>query len=194
MNRRILLTGLCIASVFLLSWRSLLCTQETSGKAKPNSIVGEWIEVSIEKGGIQHILPDYLDVRLGMERYRFGSVEMHKSYVWKISKDRIEEGPDEKDRFPQWRYTYRLNPDDQNGTIDLIPLDAAKGKKKTDKPKKQLAIYFVKDDYLMVCFGRDSRPKSFTSSKDNPNWVYILRRSKLKSADPDSAKPKRKDK
>lgn len=83
---------------------------------------------------------------------------------------------------------YDLNPGKQEGAIDLLPLNEDKDK------KKGLAIYFVKDDYMIICLGKDSRPKSFTISKDNPNRVHILRRHDPKSSDPDSVKPKGKDK
>jgi hypothetical protein len=101
MKRNALLTRLCIALFFLLFSCSLLCTKGLLGKAKPDSIEGEWIEVSVEKAGFQLILPDYADNRVG-------SMEMHRPYAWRISKEKIEEGPDEKDRFPRWRYTSGL--------------------------------------------------------------------------------------
>lgn len=158
-----------------------------NAEREPNPIEGVWMELIWEtESGVRSVLPRLPSIP--------GEMTLTTPYIWRISKHTLEKGPDEKDRFPRWRYTYKLNPNNQEGAIDIIPLDEDKDKKKKGKAKTQLAIYFVKDDYLMICFGRDSRPKSFTSSKDNPNWVYILRRSKLKSADPDAAKPNSKDK
>jgi uncharacterized protein (TIGR03067 family) len=112
-------------------------------------------------------------------------------------------GPDRKDRFPLYRYTYKLNPEKQADAIDLnldaIDLDhvdKAQRKKIDDKEKKtQPSIYYVKGDYLMICIGRYARPKSFTSSKDNPTTIYVLRRGKLlnKPNDRDTPEPKHKD-
>jgi uncharacterized protein (TIGR03067 family) len=98
-------------------------------------------------------------------------------FLWKINKETIETGTGKKDAPPPYRYTYRLNPENQEGAIDLIQLDNEKDKKMKDKQEAQLGIYFVKGDYLMISFGpSDVRPKDFTTSNDNRNWLRILRR------------------
>ena len=109
-------------------------------------------------------------------------------YLWIISKEFIERGG-ENDNFrdyPKKRMRYTLNPENQEDAIDLLPLKEEKGQ------KVGRAIYLVKDDYMLICIGKNTRPKSFTISKDNPNWVHILRRVRLKPNGPDSAKPKRR--
>jgi hypothetical protein len=80
-------------------------------------------------------------------------------------------GLDEPGKFPQYKYSYELKVRGQDDAIDLHRL----GKKRQDK---ELAIYYASGDYLMICIGWDSRPKSFTSTEDNKNWIHILRRRK----------------
>ena len=40
-------------------------------------------------------------------------------FLWKISKETIDMGLDRKDRFPMYRYTYKLNPEGQTDAVDL---------------------------------------------------------------------------
>lgn len=195
MKRCVFLTSMCMVWFFLLSWQSLLYPQGESGKTqpKPKAIEGFWTEISYEKEGeIITMLPDPIP-RL--------NAPITGYYLWKISKETIEMGPDRKDRFPMYRYTYKLNPGSQADAIDLnldaVNLEIADKEKRrklnANEKKTQPAIYFVSGNYLMICIGRDSRPKSFTTSEDNHNRVHILRRGKLKSTGPASVNQKRKD-
>ncbi len=194
MRRRVLLASLCLAWCFLFSWRSSVCPQETPEKTKPkpNPIEGEWIEICRDRAGhFMSMLPEL--------RPAIGQMGLNVSYVWKITKETIDMGPDEKDRFPQYRYTYKLNPGGQADALDLnleardlYVLDKTQRRKIDDKHRKQTAIYFVKGDYLMICIGGDARPKSFTSSKDNPTMITILRRGKLGDSHQDATTPKPK--
>lgn len=186
MRHCFIVAGLCISSFFLLSWRSSPCPQEAPGKAKstPNSIEGEWFQISSEmEGGVGSSLPD---TRPPMP----GELTITDYYIWRITGKTIEMGPDKEGWFPQWRDTYELNPDNQEGTIDITSLDEGRENEKEDKPKRTRGIYFVKGDYLLICIGRDARPKDFTSSKDNPNRVFVLRRGKLRFGGSNITKPK----
>lgn len=194
MNPRVLLTTLCIVWLFLLSWQSLLCPQEKPGKAKPNPIEGEWTEVIREMAGVpQSMLPD-------LQPAMPGRMGLSSPYRWKISNKTIEMGQDMEYGFPKYRYIYKLSPGKQEDAIDLnldavdlYIVDEARRGKLNDKQKEtQRAIFFVKGDYLIICNGGDTRPRSLTSSKDNPNTVHVLRRGKLYNTnDRDTAKPKR---
>jgi hypothetical protein len=89
MRARVLLTSLCIVWFFLLSWQPLLFPQETPGKAKPNPIEGEWIELIWERDGVpQSTLPDLRPARLGEMGW---PTHMYGKYLIKQSKwDRTE--------------------------------------------------------------------------------------------------------
>lgn len=174
MKRRLFMTCFSLVCLLLLFWQSSLCPQEKPGESrpKPKPIEGVWTEISHEMEG------EIVSLLVPIPPLPNMPITGH--YIWKISKDTIERGSDRKDRFPLDRASYELNPGGLEGAIDAIPLDdKTKDKEKKGKRKKGLGIYCVRDDYLIICFGRGSRPKSFTSSEDNPNQVHVLRRGRL---------------
>jgi hypothetical protein len=182
MNRCVLLTSFCLFWLLLLFWQAPLCPQEKSGKDRPNPIKGDWTVVIRDRGsgGISCLVPD-----LRLSKF-FGREPT--TFRWKINKATIEMGKDVDGVFPQKRYSYKLHPGNQANAIDLI-LDAVdldienKADRRTldAKAKKvQQGIYFVNDDYLMICVGRNSRPKVITNDeKDNPATIEVLRRGRL---------------
>src|SRR5262249_24290926 len=146
------------------------------GQPKVKTIEGVWTAISKEtEGEIISMLPDPIP-RL--------NAPITGYYLWKISKETIEMGPD-FDEFPLQRYTYKLNPGGQADALDLIPSDK--------KEHKGMAIYSLKNDYMMICFGRNARPKWFSSSIENPTTIHILRRGKQRTTGQGSTNPKRKE-
>jgi hypothetical protein len=184
MKRRLLLTSLCLAYFGLLSWQLSLYPQEKSEKSKPkvNSIEGEWVLLIWDMGGgPQSMLPD-------LRQHIPGHMVSTDLYIWKISKETIDEGPDIKDLFPMYRSAYKLHPEKQSDVLALnleereriIPAKNVRKKLGSKEKKAYQAIYYINGDYLMICIGSKSRPKNFTSSKDNPTTIYVLFRHRRK--------------
>jgi hypothetical protein len=169
MKRGSMVIGLGILAFSLIGWRSPLYPQEkpSGKKAKPPEIEGLWIEVSREsEGKMVSSLPE--------PHNRIGSTVV---FLWKISKDKIETGPDNH-LFPMIRMIYEFIPGNKAGMIDLIPLD--KNGKKMVKDKSQ-AIYVLKDDWLFICWSTEMRPETFATFGNGPKReLCVLRRSKVK--------------
>src|SRR5207249_2636940 len=103
-------------------------------------------------------------------------------YIWNISREKMEEGPDNKN-FPVLRYSYQLNAGGKKGAMDamdLFPLD--KDGNKTEKGKV-LAILVLHEEFLIICSserGGLRRPERLLSSSNPTTILYIFRRGKLK--------------
>jgi uncharacterized protein (TIGR03067 family) len=174
---RILLAG-SVLTVFLILCGSSLWPQDAPVKAPAggNPIEGGWTLVCSEvEGKVVSQLPSFSGATLPRGAPGGGAVP----YLWKISRERIETGPDNH-LFPQGRFSYELNPGKQAGAMDWVPLDKEGGKIVAEK---QRAIFFVKDDYLLVCSSQDgatARPEKFSTSSAPRTVLYVLRRTNLK--------------
>ena len=138
-------------------------------RAKGSEIEGVWTQAFDEnQGRLRCFLPG------AIHPDPFASPDAR---LWKISKDIIEIGPDNK-LFPQHRWSYQLNPENKPGAMNIIPLN----KDGEKRPDIWLGIYYLRDDYLMINLSIEAlRPEKFTTTAmPNTTWLYVLRRGKLK--------------
>ncbi len=165
MKRGVLLIGSGILAFFLTEWESALRSQDVPAEKKiPKEMEGLWQEIWVENGGKETAIawpprenPDA------------------PPKIWKFFKEEIQVGTDNH-LFPECWFTYKLNPENKAGTIDFLGSD--KNKPELGKGTWR-AIYFQKDDYLLICMDRDGRPASFTTEKTRPTrWLYVLRRGR----------------
>ena len=173
MKRGVLLTGLAIC---LLAWCSAASEQSAPAEKKPagGDFEGFWTQVHSEvDGDSSSSLGNPGGQRMGMWR---GNWYDMGPFLWKFSKDEIGSGW-EQPSFPLSRMQYQLNPGGKIGEINLMPLDKD-GKKLATAPMK--GIYFLKDDFLMICYAHDgsARPAQFTSSAKSKSVLVILSAAK----------------
>ena len=166
------MNGFGVVVVLLTAWLPVW-PQDLSAdkKAKPSPIDGVWTWVSWEnQGRVVSFLPRRPPaVGLGM-------VETGP-YLWMISKNEIQCGPDDGGFIPLQRYTFELNPGNKEGLIDLVSY-SKNGQKVVET--KLPAIYALIDDYLLICMSEETRPESFsTSGKPATRNLVVLRRGKL---------------
>jgi uncharacterized protein (TIGR03067 family) len=166
MKRSVVLAGLGILALFAMASR-LSSQDATSEKKIPKEIEGLWTEIWSENGGKETAIAWPL---------RDGPDSSPK--IWKFFKEEIQVGWDNH-MFPHCRFAYKLNAGGKPAAIDFIGSD--KNKPELGKGTWQ-AIYLQKDDFLIICWDKDERPVSFTTSgKTKPTrWLYILRRGPLK--------------
>ncbi len=171
MKHALLLTGLCIIGLSLIAPPSSLWAQATAlnMQLKQKELEGVWTQVCYEiDGEVMSSLP-------GSGHPNFPGAAATVPYLWKISKDYIELGPDNH-LFPNSRFSYELSPDRKIGAMDLVAI--GQDGQKIGQGKLR-ALYSMQDDYMIVCWNRDARPENFTTSKKAKGWLFILRRGKL---------------
>jgi uncharacterized protein (TIGR03067 family) len=173
MNRGVIIVGSAI-SLFAAAHAVLWPQGPTDEKhSKETGIDGVWTELFREHAGklessqpVRKVKPDPSDPKVNR--------------LWKISKDKIEKGPDDAS-FPTERWNCKLHPAGKPGELDGVLLDK-NGKENPEQKWK--GIYQIKGDYLIVCFNLDDPPvrpeKLATSAKSNGTFLFILRRGKLK--------------
>lgn len=169
MKPRSFLSSLCIACLFLFNCSSRPCSQETPGKSgsESNALVGRWTEICTDiEGKITSRLPD-----IQADRW----LRINHPIEWEITREIIGMQLNPMG-VPQSRFSYQLNPGGLKGAIDCTYLPDKEDKV---KPKRRFGIYFVRDDYLLLCFGGDVRPKKFSGTKENGCSIFILRKGKL---------------
>ncbi len=170
MKRIIVITGIFCMILLIQPHNPQGASLETN-LTKNETILGIWTVIYYENGGdyFSSIELAWLNGTISNPNPRgYGG-----PFIWKISKEKIEVGPDNW-RFPTGQYTYILNPGGEKGTIDKVNTRGGAINK---------AIYFLKDDLLVICgaIHNAPRPRIFTTTPvPNHTWMHILRRGKLR--------------
>jgi hypothetical protein len=152
----------CLIGPCLAACPTGLYAQETGRKVntKDTEIQGDWTVIYLKQWtGLED--KDSMDSRFLPTKLRF-------------ARGRIEQ---DKQPMHSDSTGYELDPDAQPWVVDFFKLDS-KGRE-IEKTRSE-ALYYLKDDFLMISYGTP-RPRRFSISAESKPYIVVYRRGKFEA-------------